>query len=130
MISPFGVDHGDEVSKGLPSSVKSGGGGRHGSMLRLKNQAGKNAAKFKSVGRESGANLQIGAGKQLKAVTDDAIFRSRIDQDMAGKGARRMRRELLNEDIGRRQRGWKSGKTSALDRGYRGRVHSKMTPLP
>jgi hypothetical protein len=44
MRSAFGVDHG-EISKGLPSAVKAGGGGRYGKLMRHKNALGQAGAK-------------------------------------------------------------------------------------
>ena len=123
--SAFGVEHG-EISKGLPSAVKAGGGGVYGSILRGKNQIGRQAAKMPKGYRK----IQTDAGKQLKEARDMELQHLRVNQSYDGKASRRHRAQLLTEDGNARRSGWKSGKTSALDRGYRGRVSYKMTPLP
>ena len=124
MISAWGIEH-TEISKGLPSAVKAGGGGNHGSWLRMKNQAGKTAARHKYA-----RNLSTKAGKDIKEGVEHSLLSRRVDLAVAGKSSRSKRAGLLNEDIANRQKGWRSGKTSALDRGYRGRVSKPMTPLP
>lgn len=138
MLSAFGVEHG-EFSKGLPSAVKTGGGGTRGSFMRMKNSAGKSAATLKGHPGYSDshrenlkylANLEIERGKQAKSVIPDLDRTRRVDQNVTGKASRRLRAGLLNEDSSARRRGFKTGKSSALDRHYRGRVSNPMTPLP
>ena len=141
MESAFGVEHG-EISKGLPSAVKRGGGGTYGSLMRLKNKAGKSAAQlkghpgFSDTHRESLKYLgdsEIKRVKSVKPVLDSMQSERRVAQHGpigSGGATRRLRAELLNEDSAARRRGFKTGKSSALDRHYRGRVGDKMTPLP
>lgn len=130
MRSGFGIDHGDEFSKGVPSGVRESGGGLYGSMLRQKKRAGKNAAKFKdSV--PAASRMSADSGRAAKEVLGRLQMKARVDRTMRGEGSRAARARLLNEDShARREWGLKTGKSSALDRGYRGRVSHKMTELP
>lgn len=121
-LSAFGVDHG-EFSKGLPRAVREGGGGHIGGVMRLKNQAGKQAARLPEGYRK----LSIQGGKAAKAWHESNMLNARVRQP---NKTRRLRAELLNEDSAARRKGYKTGKTSGLDRGYRGRVSNKMENLP
>lgn len=130
MESAWGIEHG-EVSKGLPRAVKNGGGGGYGSLLRLKNKAGQQGAKYgkllpnmRSMGKEQ--------GKQLKEGVKHEQMMGRVNQRGLGnnQGTRGIRAGLLNEDSAARRAGFKTGKSSALDRHYRGRVSSSMKDLP
>lgn len=122
--SAFGIDHG-EVSKGLPSAVKAGGGGSYGSLLRAKKYMGSVGAKHPSLRRRS---AEQGRGFK-EAVEHEGVVAS-ANRSFKGKGTRQARAGLLNEDSAARRKGYKTGKTSALDRGYRGRVGNKMEALP
>ena len=129
MISAWGIDHG-VVSKGLPSAVKAGGGGRLGHALRQKNQAGKTQAMQTSMNPTRAPEHNKRLGGLYKEEATDIKFRADVDRTFKGKGTRRTRAGLLNEDIASRRRGMRMGKYSGLDRGYRGRVSNEMTPLP
>lgn len=126
MISAFGIEHGDEISKGLPSAVRQGGGGHYGRLLRGKKAMGRDAGRVPEGTRK----IVIDAGKSYKALARDQRQAARVEQSYRGKAARRHRAQLLNEDSASRRKGFKTGKSSALDRGYRGRVSNKMTALP
>jgi len=134
MESAFGIEHGD-ISKGLPRAVKNGGGGGLGSMMRLKNSAGKSAGKLKAHPGFSDShrgNLkylsdsEIKRGKDAKGVVDQIKFEEHMKNGYQSRG---IRASLLNEDSVARRRGYKTGRTSGLARGYRGRVN-EMKPLP
>lgn len=134
MDSAFGIDHGD-VSKGLPRAVKNGQGGMVGALMRMKNSAGKSASKLSGMKAYSESHAgslkylkdsEIKRGKSIKPVVEDAKFHAK--HNTAYK-SREIRARLLNEDSAARRAGFKTGKSSGLDRGYRGRVNP-MKELP
>lgn len=134
MISAFGIEHG-EISKGLPSAVRAGGGGLVGSFMRMKNSAGRSAGKllghpgYSDTHRSSLkylAESEKKRGQQIKGVTDDLKFDAK---HKTAYKSREIRAGLLNADSKARRQGYKTGKSSALDRHYRGRV-GPMERLP
>jgi len=126
VISPFGVDHGD-ISKGLPSAVKRGGGGLYGRYLKSKNISGKGAAKWKAKGQERISENFANIGRSYKGAVNDAQLMASVRQP---NQARRLRAELLNADGKARRAGYKTGKSSGLKTGYRGRIGQEMKKLP
>ena len=123
----FGVDRDDLVAKGLPSSVKRGGGGLYGRYLRGKKSHGKGAAKWKAKGQERISENFANIGRSYKGAVDDSQLMARVRQP---DQARRIRAELLNADGKSRRAGYKTGKSSGLKTGYRGRIGQEMKKLP
>jgi len=124
MKSAFGIEHG-EVSKGLPSAVKAGGGGSYGGLLRSKANMGKLGAKHSST-----RDLATMSGRAFKERVETRMRHARVSQVISGRAARRQHAELLSRDSSARRAGFKTGKTSGLASGYRGRIANKMTELP
>ena len=124
MRSVWGIEHG-EIEKGLPSAVKAGGGGSYGALLRSKKQMGFLGAKHSNTRR-----ITTISGKGFKEQAESRKTSARVAQSLRGEASRSKRAGLLNEDSAARRKGFKTGKTSALDRGYRGRVSYPMTKLP
>lgn len=118
--SAFGIEHG-EITKGLPRAVKEGGGGTYGSLMRLKNTRGKQGAMYSTMRGQA-----IAGGRQFKEGMKQAQVEHRVRNPAKSRG---IRARLLNEDSTSRRRGFKTGKSSALDRHYRGRVN-EMKDLP
>jgi hypothetical protein len=136
MDSAFGIDHGD-VSKGLPRAVQNGQGKMLGSLMRIKNSAGKSAAKLNASPAYSDQHAsslkylkdsEIKRGKQAKEAVEDVKF----DEHMKhGYKTRGIRARLLNDTGETRRNGYKSlAANSGVHNGFRGRVGNKMKELP
>lgn len=98
MIDAFGVERTDlQVSKGLPSAVRAGGGGHLGQSMRGMRSSGRLAAKAKAVGMNPDLPNQwapyadvhhIGLGRATKKAKVRAVSAGRIGRDgnLVGKG--------------------------------------------
>lgn len=116
MRSAFGVDHGEiKMSKRLPHAVARGGGGSYGGMLRAKKAAGSLPS-------------QRGMGRKIKRDLANQRTAAELNQVFSGKGGRRLRAKMLNEDISYRRRGHRTGTGQPMNLEYTRRP--SRTALP